>query len=329
MRAMIDKLLYTCSIKLIKTVSTIGTNMKNLTLARYLPAFIHTAQTLSFSSAARELGVTPAAVSKAVRNLETQLHARLFHRTTHALTLTDDGERLFSQVGPVAETLENTFASIQNVGHLPQGKLKVTAPNEFGHIFILPLVQPFLQAYPDIELELHLDDRVVDMVQEGYDVGIGNRISEDSSLIARRLTDIEVILVASPSYIARYGMPDEVKAFGERPYVAYKRSSSHQPAAWRYIDEAGETQLFSPSNRVAAVNTLEGLRRLALDGVGVAPISTWTAREELASGRLQQVLPQATTQLAPARIYYASKENLPAKVRVFIDFVVAHFEQLA
>lgn len=294
-------------------------------LAKYLPAFLHTAAALSFSQAARNMGVTPAAVSKAVRNLESALSVRLFHRSTHSLALTDDGERFYAQVAPIAQSLTDSFTSMHSLSQAPQGTLRVTAPVELGHDFVLPLIPSFHNSYPSIRLQLNLDDRPIDLVKEGFDVGIGNRAGKDSLLIAKKLFDIKIILVASPGFIANHNIPNNISSLGDLPCIGYQPGSRKNIAPWQLQDSSGQTHYFEP-NTVITVNTVQALCELAALGVGIAPVATWAADKHIKAGRLIQVIPQVTTMLAPARIYYTSRENQPAKVRAFIDFITQHLK---
>lgn len=289
-------------------------------LAKYLPAFLHTASALSFSQAAREMGITPAAVSKAVKNLEDSLQVRLFHRSTHSLALTEDGEHFFHKVAPIAQSLTNTFEGMQSLSESPQGTLRVTAPVELGHDFVLPLLPAFYAQYPNIRLELNFDDRPIDLVREGFDVGIGNRAGDDSLLIAKKLFDIKIILVASPSFIDQHNIAEQVSELGDMPCIGYQQAARKTVAPWQLQDEHGQTHYFEP-NTVMTVNSVQALCELAALGVGIAPVATWAAQKYLDRGELVQVLPQVTTMLAPARIYYTSREHQPAKVRAFVEFI--------
>lgn len=288
---------------------------------RYLPSFLHTAEALSFSQAARTMGVTPAAVSKAVKALESQLNCRLFHRSTHSLALTEEGERFYQQIKPIDQALTNTFESMQAMHSTPQGTLRVTAPVELGHNYLLPLLPDFNQAFPQIKVDLNFDDRPIDLVKEGYDIGIGNRAGDDSLLIARKLFDINIILVASPAFISQFGPFTDPEMIGNVPCIGYRRDRRADTASWRVNMDDGQTKFVTPSNTVITVNTVQALCELASLGLGIAPVATWSAKPYIERGKLVQVLPQVYTSLAPARVYYTSREHQPAKVRAFVDFV--------
>lgn len=300
--------------------------MENLELTKYLPAFLKTASTLSFSQAARELEVTPAAVSKSVKALESHLGVRLFHRTTHALSLTEDGEAFYRSACPAAHQLNLLFENTRNLHSEAKGRLKVTVPEGFGKRYLLPLVAKFLDQYPEIELDLHLDDRAVDLVNEGFDVAMGNRIADDANIVARKLSNVSVTCVASPELLNKYGTPTSAEEIGDIPCVLFRSATTHKVLKWNYINADGELQVFQPDNPVVTVNNVESLCELAKYGVGISLIAKWQAKEYIESGQLVPILPEFNFDLPPLRIYYASRDNLPAKVRVFIDFIVEQLQ---
>lgn len=300
--------------------------MDNLELTKYLPAFLKTASALSFSQAARELEVTPAAVSKSVKALESHLGVRLFHRTTHALSLTEDGEAFYRSACPAAHQLNLLFENTRNLNTVAKGRLKVTVPNGFGKRYILPLMAKFLQQYPEIEVDLHLDDRAVDLVEEGFDVAMGNRVSEDANIVARKLSNVRVSCVASPALLEKYGTPASAEEIGDIPCVLFRSATTHKVVQWHLVNSEGELQVFEPANPVITVNNVESLCELASYGVGLSLVATWQAKDYIQAGKLVEILPEFNFDLPPLRIYYASRENLPAKVRVFIDFIVEHLQ---
>ena len=153
-----------------------------------LPVFIAVVKNGNFSEAARQLGVSSAAVSKAVAQLEKNLGLRLFHRTTHSLTLTEDGHDLFRRTGQLVDQLEDQIRLSTDKQKAPHGRLKVNLPDSFGRMVVLPLIPSFIEKYPDIEIDLRFDDRIGDLVKEGADVGIGVMLNQDSRLIAREFT---------------------------------------------------------------------------------------------------------------------------------------------
>ena len=294
----------------------------NLELTKYLPSFIQAALTLSFSQAARNLSVTPAAISKNVKNLEEQLHIRLFHRTTHALSLTDEGEQFFATIYPIAKQLSDAFEDARNLSSVPKGRLKVSLPFGFGKMCIQPLIKPFLQAYPDISLDLRYEDRIVDLVEEGYDVALGNRANEDSRIVTRHIADFELTCVATREYLAQYGTPETPDDIGDMPCIRFRTSTSKKYIPWRFTDTNGDLLIVEPPNTVISVTSAEAVCDLAAEGLGLAVVSRWNAEPHVESGQLVEVLKPFTSSYAvPIRVYYPSRKQLSAKVRVFIDFL--------
>lgn len=298
----------------------------NIELTKYLPAFIHAAQALNFSAAARNLSVTPAAVSKNIKALEKELGVRLFHRTTHSLTLTDDGERFFHKVNPIVQQLESVISCSQSLADKPKGKLRVSLPYGFGRLYIMPLIKGFRKKYPDIELDLSFEDRVVDLVEEGIDVAVGNRIDPDSSIVARQLCPLRLIAIASPEYIEKHGQPNTPNELNQFECINYRSPTSRRLLAWTFTDTNGESITIDTTNAVVSVSSVELLCELATEGVGISMAGTWLAKQYFESGQLVPILEEYSAEGPPIMIYYASRQNLPSKVRVFIDYVVDNIE---
>ncbi|MCG7496494.1 LysR family transcriptional regulator [Vibrio sp. Of7-15] len=298
----------------------------NIELTKYLPAFIHAAQALNFSAAARNLSVTPAAVSKNIKSLEKELGVRLFHRTTHSLTLTDDGERFFHKVNPIVQQLENVITCSQSLADQPKGKLRVSLPYGFGRLYIIPLVKGFRKLYPDVELDLSFEDRVVDLVEEGIDVAVGNRIDPDSSIVARQLCPLRLIAIASPEFIDKYGQPATPSELSQFECINYRSPTSRRLFPWRFTDTNGENITFETANTVVSVSSVELLCELAVQGAGISMAGTWLAKKYFDEGTLVPVLEKYSAEGPPIMIYYASRQNLPSKVRVFIDYVIENIE---
>lgn len=298
----------------------------NIELTKYLPAFIHAAQALNFSAAARNLSVTPAAVSKNIKALEKELGVRLFHRTTHSLTLTDDGERFFHKVNPIVQQLESVISCSQSLADKPKGKLRVSLPYGFGRLYIMPLIKGFRKKYPDIELDLSFEDRVVDLVEEGIDVAVGNRIDPDSSIVARQLCPLRLIAIASPEYIEKHGQPNTPNELNQFECINYRSPTSRRLLAWTFTDTNGENLTIDTTNAVVSVSSVELLCELATEGVGISMAGTWLAKQYFESGQLVPILEEYSAEGPPIMIYYASRQNLPSKVRVFIDYVVENIE---
>lgn len=269
----------------------------------------------SMSAAGRALGVSPAVVSKRLRRLEDRLGARLLQRTTRQIALTDAGQGFYERVVAVLAGLEEAEAFVSRRSALARGTLKISAPTSFGRLHIAPHLGPFMRANPDLGINLILSDSFVDIVGEGYDLAI--RIAElaDSSLVARKLAPVHRVLVASAEYIAQHGVPDTIEDLDRHICLA-----PHNNEPWRISGPDGP--LILRPNGPLQTNSSEVVREAVLAGLGIALRSTWDVGPELASGRLVRVLPDFQASEAVG-IYavYPSRRFLPAKVRLFIDYL--------
>ncbi len=291
---------------------------------RYLPTFLLVAEDLSFSATARRLGVTPAAVSKSIRTLEKALGVRVFHRSTHALTLTDDGERLRRQSAPLFEALDEALASLTSVREKPRGLLRVAAPYSVGKDRLIPLLAELRAQYPDLDLDLHFDDGVIDLVKERIDVAIGVRMDAKPGLIAKKLYDTKMILVASPRFLEAHGVPKRVSDLERFPCIRYRTRATGRLLPWTLTERKTKTAItVNPPARMAATSQ-EIVAELAAAHHGIALAGLSSVQPYLRSGRVVQVLAQYAYRTPPVMIYYTSKKALPLRVRVFIELVSKH-----
>lgn len=273
----------------------------------------------SMSSAGRELGLSPAVVSKRLRRLEDRLGTRLLQRTTRQISLTEAGHGFYERVVAILAGIEEAEAFVSRRSTLARGTLKVSAPTSFGRMHIAPHINSFMRANPDLAVNLVLSDEFVDIVGDGYDVAI--RIAElsDSSLVARRLAPVKRILCAAPDYLQRHGVPETVADLESHICIP-----SHNNEPWKMEGPDGPL-VYRPTGPLLT-NSSEVVRECVIGGVGIALRSTWDIGRELVDGRLQQVLPayEGSRNVAIHAVY-ASRRFLPAKIRVFIDFLAELF----
>jgi DNA-binding transcriptional LysR family regulator len=271
----------------------------------------------SLSAAGRELGLSPAVVSKRLRKLEDRLGTRLLQRTTRQIALTEAGQGFYERVVAVIAGIEEAEAFVTRRSTEPRGTLKISAPTSFGRMHVAPHLEAFMRANGDLAINLVLSDEFVDIVGDGFDLAI--RIAElsDSSLVARRLAPVERFLVAAPSYLARHGTPCGIADLENHVCLP-----AHNNEPWRL--EGPEGALVYRAEGPLQTNSSEVLREAALAGLGIALRSTWDIGPELAAGRLARVLPdyRASRNVAIHAVY-PSRRFLPAKVRLFIDYLAA------
>ncbi|ADZ71900.1 LysR family transcriptional regulator [Polymorphum gilvum SL003B-26A1] len=270
----------------------------------------------SMSAAGREMALSPAVVSKRIRRLEDRLGTRLLQRTTRQIAMTEAGQGFYERVVAILASVEEAESFVTRGSAQARGTLKVTAPTSFGRLHIAPYLGRFLEDNPDLAVNLDLADDFVDIVGEGYDLAI--RIAElsDSSLVARRLAPVHRILCAAPSYLSRYGEPRSIEDLQENHVCI--AAAAQDP--WRLMGPRGIEIV--RTGAPVRTNSSEVVREALLAGVGVALRSTWDIGPELRDGKLRIVLPQyRASKDVGLHAVYPSRRFLPAKVRVFIDFL--------
>ncbi len=281
-----------------------------------LTIFVTVAEQQSFGEAARQLGRSPAAVTRAIAALEERLGTRLFNRTTRSVTLSDAGARYLESCRRLLATYDELEAVSLGERVEPRGWINVTAPVMFGRLHVLPLVRTFLDEYPQVDVRLLLLDRVVSLVEEGLDLGVRVGQLPDSSLQAIRVGQVRRVVCASPQYIARHGMPATPRDFGSHSVVACT-SVTPIPDRWSFHGPSGLASVAVTPRLV--VNTTDAAVDAALDGVGLTCIMSYQAEPHEAAGRLQTVLVEYEPPPAPIHIVHPGGRYLSAKVRSFLD----------
>ena len=275
-----------------------------------------------FSAAARELGLSKASVSKRIARLEDRLGVRLLNRTTRRLSLSEAGEAFYAGCRRMVSEAEAAEQAVTHLAAAPRGTLRVNAPMSFGQLHLAPALNAFLERYPELAVDLVLDDREANLVQDGFDVGVRIKPLQDSSLIARRLAPSRALICAAPAYLEAHGAPVRPEDLSRHPCLLYSYHS--EPGVWVMRGPEGERRV-RVSGRLRA-NNGEALLKAAVDGFGVTLMPTFIIGEALRQGRLQPVLRDwaAGSPVAVHAIYPASR-NLSPKVRVFVDFLGERF----
>jgi DNA-binding transcriptional LysR family regulator len=290
-------------------------------LSTYLDAFVASADEGSFSAAARRLGITPAAVSKSVARLEAGLGVRLFQRSTRSLSLTEEGERLYRQVRMPWIEIGDALAELRQGAGKPAGTLKVAMAPTVGRTYFVPLLDAFMERYPDIVPDLHFDNRQVDLIAAGFDVAIGGGIELTEGLVARELAQVRIVLAASPAYLEKHGTPAEPAELPRHRGLLRRSLSNGRLVPW-ILKSAEGGEVVATVRPAAVLDDPEALARAAACGLGIAMLPLPHALPLLHSGEIVRVLPGWFAETRPLAIYYSSRRLLPAKVRVFVDHVV-------
>lgn len=280
-----------------------------------LRIFARVAAVQNLSAVGTELGLTPGTISKRLQALEEELNARLFDRTTRSIRITQEGATFLVHARKILEELDAARAAVgANVAN-PKGKLKISAPASLSHQFVAPAICAFARCFPEIEVQVDVTDRLVNLQEEGYDVAIRCGVLTDSALIAKRLATDHQIVVASPAYIAEHGMP-----MSPADLPIHKCLVLGDGWSWSF-DREKEPHNVRINARLRSDNG-ELLRHAALDGLGLFRTSEILVGEDLGNGRLVRVFPdyEMTADTAIWAVYPGPKHVLP-KLRVFLDFV--------
>lgn len=288
-----------------------------------MEAFLAVAEAGGFTAAARTLRLSPSAVSKLVSRLEDRLGARLLQRTTRQVALTAEGRLYLEQARGIVAEIDAVEASVGGAEAEPRGLLRITTAHGFGMAQIMPLIGAFTARYPRVEVQIDFSDHFVDLVTEGYDVGVRLGHVQDEALIARKLAEHRRMLCAAPAYLARHGVPRQPEDLAQHRAIF----SSNAPVIneWPLTRADGSVGRFAPPMAVAT-NSGDAMYRLILEGVGIGNTADFLAHEDIAAGRLVTVLDDRLVSATwPVHAVYPARKHLAAKVRRFVDFLAERF----
>ena len=289
-------------------------------LAR-LRAFVQVYEAGGFSAAAREHGRSKALLSKYVTDLEDELGVRLMNRTTRTLSLTEAGEAYYREITQILQHLDDLDASIAHQTAEARGLLRISAPRNFGEMTLAGALFAFLQANPDVSLDLRLEDRFVDLVDEGIDVALRISSLPDSSLIARKIADMRILVCAAPEVIAEHGLPETPEALRAMPAIV--DTNRQNLANWRFVD--GERTISVHVSGRVQVNSPAAAAEAAAAGLGFVSLPDYLANPLIEKGQLVSVLEEFLPSAPALYAVYAHRRHLAGKVRALIDHLVAWF----
>lgn len=299
--------------------------MNNLPLLNDLRVFMLVARRAGFAAAAaaEELGVSPAFVSKRVSLLEQTLNVMLLHRTTRRVTITEEGERIYEWAQRILQDVDEMMDELSDVRQVPQGTLRIISSFGFGRRVVAPALSALALQYPQLELRFDVQDRLVDLVNEGVDLDI--RVGDDiaPNLIARQLAANHRVLCASPQFLARHASPKQLSDLAALPCLVIKERD-HPFGVWQLHSKEGQHAI--KVTGPLSSNHGEIVHQWCLDGQGIALRSWWDVRENIASGHLVQVLPDYWQ---PANVWavYVSRLATSAKIRTTVEFLRHYFQQ--
>lgn len=291
-----------------------------------LESFARSAETSSFSAAARRLSLTPAAVSRNVAMLERNLGVRLFQRSTRKLTLTEEGERFLAAIESNLESLQAAIANVTADKGEPAGLLKVSLSPTFGVDHILPILPAFLARYPAVRADWVFENRQSDLIADGLDVAIGGGFDLSPGVVSRTLAPAHLIAVASPGYMKNRRPPLDPSGLSDFAGIVMRSVQTGRIRRWTMRNAAGD-EMGADIAESTIFNDPAAMVRAALLGLGVTIVVVPDALPYLESGRLVRLLPLWYADAGPISLYYANRTLLPGKTRAFIDFVAEHFRR--
>jgi DNA-binding transcriptional LysR family regulator len=283
-----------------------------------MQAFVAVADLRGFAPAARKLGQSPSNVTRLIAALEERLGARLLQRTTRSVTLTDAGSRYLERARRILSDVEEAEAAAEGERTRPSGRLVVSAPVGFGRLHVSPVMSAYLKRYPDVASELWLEDRVVNLVEDGVDLAVRIGHLPDSSLVARHVGEMRRIVVASPGYLKAHGEPRRPATIGSHQTIQFSAASAS--SEWQFVEDGREVRVavtprFTTNSSDAAIQYAER-------GGGLTRVLAYQAADAIKRGRLKIVLQKFEQPPLPIHLVYPTSRLLSAKVRTFIDLVI-------
>ncbi|TMV04354.1 LysR family transcriptional regulator [Brucella haematophila] len=283
--------------------------------------FSRVVECASFTRAADTLGVPRSSVSAAVQELEGRVGARLLHRTTRRVSPTQDGVAFYERCLRVVAEVEDTENLFRQTAAQPSGRLKIDVPGRIGRLIIAPALPEFLDRYPQIDIDLGVSDRAVNLIEDGVDCVLRVGPLNDSGLIARPIGKLALINVASPAYLKRYGAPDGPSDLGSHWAVNYASPSSGRVDDWEWIED-GKLRALPVRGRVT-VNSAEAYIACCLAGLGLIQIPAYDVRRHLEAGELVEVMLSHRTEPMPITLLYPHRQHLSRRLQVFADWLEA------
>lgn len=284
-----------------------------------MAVFARVVETGNFTRAADRLQLPKATVTTLIQNLETHLGAKLLNRTTRRVSVTADGAAYYERCLRILSEVEETEQALSRTRASPRGRLRVDVPGFFGREIVVPALPDFFARYPDIRMELGCSDRPVDLLEEGVDCVVRGGHTQDPSLVARRIADMEFVTCAHRDYIARYGMPQHPQDLARHQCISYFSAKSGKLFEWDF--RRGEERLTLPVEGCIALNDGDAYLAAGLSGLGLMQAPTMLVGTQITSGELVPVLGDWHIPSLPLYVMYPQNRHLSAKVRIFVDWV--------
>lgn len=284
-----------------------------------IKVFVHIVETGSFSAASERVGMSRAAASKYVSQLEARLGGRLLNRTTRHVSTTESGRLYFERCRDILQQLDEADSEVTGLSQEPRGTLRLSVPTNFAPLHLMPLVARFTQRYPEVKVDMMSTNRKVDIVDEGYDLAIRMGELTDSDLVARRLARARIAVVASPDYLSRHGIPKHPDDLKQHACMRYSFTTA---GIWPFKKDGKDYPV--KINGDFKSNDPEVLLHAAIAGIGLTIMPTFIAGDAIRTGKLVMVLEGYDIMDSHVYAVYASRRFVPAKIRVFVDFLKEH-----
>jgi len=285
-----------------------------------LNAFVQAAENRSFTAAGRELGISASAVGKAVSRLEERLGVRLFHRSTRSIALTPEGELFLKRCQTIFEEIEAAEIELAQSTAAPRGRLRVSLP--LIGMLLMPSISAFAETYPEIELDLDFTDRLVDVIEEGFDAVVRTGRLSDSLLKVRTLGTYSYVIVGAPAYFARRGVPETPEDLLNHACLYHRWAGTGKLERWELSRDGAELAIEPPASTVAS--TMEPLIDLCGRGLGLLYAPAFTVRRQIESGALRSVLDPYLRSVGAVQILWPPSRHQAPKVKAFVDFMARH-----
>lgn len=291
-----------------------------------LQTFVSVVRTRNFTAAADSLGVTPSAVSKQISGLEEHLGVRLLNRTTRSVSPTEAGMLFYQHCESILESIAEAEKLVTDFDVAPKGKLRVTAMSNFGRRELARILADFSKEYPDISFDLHISDRPVDIVKDGFDFAIRIGTQDDSRLIAKTIAEQKIVICATPSYLKEWGTPNQLEDLHQHRILVVA-NAEYVRTNWLRQFEKEHNFSFNSIERKLAVNDIDLVHEACLAGMGISALPTYLAEDHIQSGELLALFPETDIPVRTIRIVFPQNRYLANKNRAFIDFITQYYKQ--
>ncbi len=287
-----------------------------------LELFCLAAEHGGFAAAARQAGVSPAAVSRCVGRLEQRLGVRLFARTTRRIRLTEQGRAYHAQCRQALDQLGEAERELGGQQQRPSGRVRLSLPTPLGHLRLLPLLAQFRLLHPEVQLDVHVGNRNIDFVGEAFDLAVRGRAPPDARLVARPLLDDPLVVVAAPEYLRRAGVPESLDALSRHECVQFELPSSGQRVPWSFLRDGVEVDVPTRGGLTCSGDILATIT-LARHGAGLVQVPRFMVEQALEEGALVEVLQEWAGRRRLFSLLYPAHRHMPLRVRVLVDFLLA------